>query len=63
VSPHSTDRGNMKEIIYIQAGNLSNYTGTHFWNVQESYLPHAETDEIVVEAEISFCESLGAKVR
>jgi hypothetical protein len=53
----------MKEIIYIQAGNLSNYTGTHFWNVQESYLPYTETDEVVVEAEISFCETVDEKVR
>lgn len=51
----------MKEIIYIQAGNLSNYTGTHFWNAQESYLPHTETDETIADAEISFSESVDAK--
>ncbi|KAF9555209.1 tubulin nucleotide-binding domain-like protein [Agrocybe pediades] len=48
----------MKEILYIQAGFISNYVGTHFWNTQESYM-HAEDPE--VDPNVSFCESVDAQ--
>ena len=59
----------MKEILYIQAGNLSNYTGTHFWNTQECYLPSDSADSdlqdgfIQADPSISFCESIDSQVR
>ncbi len=52
----------MKEILYIQAGRLSNYTGTHFWNAQESYLT-SDNGEPRVDSSISFCESIDEQVR
>ena len=56
----------MKEIIYIQAGSLANYTGTHFWNTQESYFTYGSeedesADDPIVSNEISFRD--GYKVR
>jgi hypothetical protein len=51
----------MKEILYIQAGELSNYTGTHFWNTQESYLALDE-DYTEVDSGVSFCENVDDKV-
>ncbi|KAF8957165.1 mtDNA inheritance protein Dml1 [Flammula alnicola] len=53
----------MKEIIYIQAGNFSNYTGAHCWNTQESYFSYNDSDDSDVEAGISFCESADAQER
>lgn len=58
----------MKEIIYIQAGPLANYTGTHFWNTQESYFTYGsdddgEQEEPLVTNDISFREVLTNKVR
>ena len=51
----------MKEILYIQAGELSNYTGIHFWNTQESYLTlNEEYNEI--DSSVSFCENVDDKV-
>lgn len=53
----------MKEILYIQAGEFSNYTGTHFWNTQESYLALTESggsDEI--DPSVAFCENVDDKV-
>ena len=41
----------MKEILYIQAGNFSNYVGTHFWNTQESYLSDEDSN---IDAQVSF---------
>ncbi|RDA93344.1 hypothetical protein CP533_0325 [Ophiocordyceps camponoti-saundersi (nom. inval.)] len=35
-------RPTMREIITLQLGNFSNYTATHFWNVQESYFTYDE---------------------
>jgi hypothetical protein len=53
----------MKEILYIQAGELSNYTGTHFWNTQESYLALNEfQDYAEVDSSVSFCENVDDKV-
>ena len=51
----------MKEIIYVQVGRLSNYTGTHFWNTQESYLSSDEHGDLV-DSSASFCESVDEKV-
>ena len=51
----------MKEILYIQAGELSNYTGTHFWNAQESYLALNE-DYNEIDSSVSFCENVDDKV-
>jgi hypothetical protein len=53
----------MREIIYLQAGSLSNYTGTHFWNTQESYLTYDEEEISVVDQQVSFEEHLTGQVR
>lgn len=53
----------MKEILYIQAGELSNYVGTHFWNTQESYLQVDESQDSEITSDISFCETKDAQVR
>lgn len=52
----------MKEIIYIQAGTLSNYIGTHFWNAQESYFTYEEGDDAKVTHDVSFREGQTLKV-
>jgi len=58
----------MKEILYIQAGTLPNFVGTHFWNTQESYFQYDgdEGDDGADEPEInhdtSFREGLSPKV-
>lgn len=53
----------MKEILYIQAGQLSNYTGTHFWNTQESYLASNESKDYAdIDPSLSFCENVDDKV-
>ncbi|KAH8101289.1 tubulin nucleotide-binding domain-like protein [Cristinia sonorae] len=46
----------MKEIIYIQAGSISNYVGTHFWNAQETYFTYEEGDDPYVNHDVSFRE-------
>ncbi|KAG0698563.1 Misato segment II tubulin-like domain-containing protein [Suillus ampliporus] len=46
----------MREIIYIQAGSFANYTGTHFWNTQESYFTYNDDDEPIVNHDLSFEE-------
>jgi hypothetical protein len=56
----------MKEILYLQAGSLANYVGTHFWNTQESYFTYGseEDDEEkgIVSNDVSFRECLTYKV-
>ncbi|KAJ8482568.1 hypothetical protein ONZ51_g5273 [Trametes cubensis] len=52
----------MKEILYIQAGPLANFIGTHFWNTQESYFTYGEEEEPVVYHDRSFREGLTRKV-
>ena len=59
----------MKEILYVQAGTLPNFVGTHFWNTQESYFQYDiggadtdETDEPEIDHDISFREGLSPKV-
>ena len=52
----------MKEIIYIQAGNLSNHIVTHFWNTQESYFSYGEdAEDPLVNHDISFREGLSTQ--
>ena len=53
----------MREIIYIQAGQLSNFIGTHFWNAQESYFTYEEGDDSFVDHDVSFREGQTLKVR
>lgn len=57
----------MREILYIQAGSLSNHIGTHFWNAQESYFSYGNDDiegeEPLVEHDRSFREGANHKVR
>ncbi|KAF8805003.1 tubulin nucleotide-binding domain-like protein [Phlegmacium glaucopus] len=54
----------MKEILYIQAGELSNYTGTHFWNTQESYLNLNESPDYAgIDTGVAFCENVDDKGR
>lgn len=52
----------MKEIIYIQAGNISNHVGTHFWNAQQSYFTYREGEEVLVEHDVSFREGISPRV-
>ncbi|KAG9003183.1 mtDNA inheritance, partitioning of the mitochondrial organelle [Tulasnella sp. JGI-2019a] len=33
----------MREIVYLQAGNIANHIGTHFWNTEEAYF-HYDDD-------------------
>ncbi|KAF9039839.1 tubulin domain-containing protein [Panaeolus papilionaceus] len=48
----------MKEIVYIQAGNISNYVGTHFWNTQETYLSNTGSKETLdVDPDVSMMDS------
>ncbi len=51
----------MREILYIQAGQLSNYVGAHFWNTQEAYL--ADDDNDYISHETSFREGTSKEVR
>ncbi|KAI0049602.1 tubulin nucleotide-binding domain-like protein [Auriscalpium vulgare] len=48
----------MKEIIYIQAGSLSNYVGTHFWNAQQSYFTYDEDEPVLINHDVSFREGM-----
>ncbi|KAF7290286.1 hypothetical protein MIND_01342600 [Mycena indigotica] len=51
----------MKEILYIQAGSLANYVGTHFWNTQESYRESsADSDGLAseIDHDVSFREGV-----
>lgn len=52
----------MKEIIYIQAGNISNHVGTHFWNAQQSYFTYKEGEEVLVDHDASFREGVSLRV-
>ena len=45
----------MKEIIYIQAGQLANHVGTHFWNAQQNYFTYGgDAKDPIVDHDISF---------
>lgn len=53
----------MREVLYVQAGSLSNFVGTHFWNAQESYFSYDNDDEEpIINHDISFREGVSAKV-
>ncbi|KAJ3557958.1 hypothetical protein NM688_g1196 [Phlebia brevispora] len=55
-------QSNMREILYIQAGKLANYVGTHFWNAQESYFTYGEGAlDPIVNHDISFREGLSER--
>ncbi|KAH9042722.1 tubulin nucleotide-binding domain-like protein [Lactarius pseudohatsudake] len=51
----------MKEIIYIQAGNVSNHIGTHFWNAQQSYFTYKEGEEVIIDNDVSFREGVSPR--
>ncbi|KAI0668848.1 tubulin nucleotide-binding domain-like protein [Trametes maxima] len=51
----------MKEILYVQAGPLANFIGTHFWNTQESYFTYGEDEDPVVFHDRSFREGITTK--
>ncbi|OBZ75032.1 Protein dml-1 [Grifola frondosa] len=51
----------MKEILYIQAGSLSNFVGTHFWNTQESYFTYEDGEEPIAHHDRSFREGITLK--
>lgn len=53
----------MREILYIQAGNLSNHIGTHFWNTQQEYFTYDEDEPVVTLNDISFRQGLSPRVR
>jgi hypothetical protein len=47
----------MKEIIHIQAGNVSNHIGTHFFNTLESYFSYQGDDRhLDIDHNVSFRE-------
>ena len=52
----------MKEIIYVQAGNISNHIGTHFWNAQQSYFTYGEGEDVLVDHDVSFREGVSPRV-
>lgn len=55
----------MREIIYVQAGTLANYTGTHFWNTQETYLFDTTVKDSLTNShdpDVSFREGLSQTV-
>ncbi|KAI0776815.1 tubulin nucleotide-binding domain-like protein [Trametes elegans] len=51
----------MKEILYVQAGPLANFVGTHFWNAQESYFTYGEDEDPDVFHDRSFREGVTSK--
>jgi len=53
----------MREILYFQLGNYSNYIGTHFWNTQEAYLSQQSGDEGPVDDQVSLAERQDPDVR
>lgn len=53
----------MREILYLQAGNYSNYIGTHFWNVQDEYGNTDVDEEDHIDNAISFTERHSPIVR
>ena len=57
-SVRQPSRSRMKEILYLQLGNISNHIGTHFWNTQESYFTYDEDEDPYVNHDISFREGL-----
>lgn len=55
--PVSHFRASMREIIHIQAGQLSNFIGTHYFNTLETYFTYAAGDA-EVDHNVSFREGV-----
>ncbi|TDL26926.1 tubulin nucleotide-binding domain-like protein [Rickenella mellea] len=65
----------MKEILYIQAGSVSNHIGTHFWNTQESYFTYSSAEpssaqgaesadsDLLVDHDVSFRAGRSAQAK
>ncbi|KAI9167323.1 Protein DML1 [Paramyrothecium foliicola] len=51
---------NMREIVTLQLGQLSNYVATHFWNAQESYFTYAGQDQSPVDHDVHWRQGIGA---
>lgn len=49
----------MHEIITLQLGNFSNYTATHFWNVQESYFTYGSLEESQIDHNVHWRAGIG----
>ncbi|KEF59284.1 uncharacterized protein A1O9_04128 [Exophiala aquamarina CBS 119918] len=49
----------MHEIVTIQLGQRSNYLGTHFWNIQESYFTYSEHERSIIDHDVHFRPGLG----
>ncbi|KAF4123302.1 mitochondrial partitioning protein [Geosmithia morbida] len=50
----------MREIVTLQLGHLSNYTGTHFWNAQESYFTYSSDETSPIDHNIHWRPGIGA---
>lgn len=53
----------MREILYIQAGSLSNHIGTHFWNTQQEYFTYDDDEPVIVDHDVSFRQGISPRVR
>ena len=53
------DAEEMHEILTLQLGNLSNYTGTHFWNTQESYFTYDGQEKSSVDHNVLWRPGVG----
>lgn len=53
----------MREIVYIGAGESSNYVATHFWNTQQAYFTYGEDEQSFVDHDISWREGYDRSVR
>ncbi|EKM52417.1 uncharacterized protein PHACADRAFT_211670 [Phanerochaete carnosa HHB-10118-sp] len=52
----------MREILYFQAGRVSNFIGTHFWNAQENCFTYEDdAQESLVNHDVSFREGLNQR--
>src|SRR5258707_10171899 len=61
LNPDVHHETSMREIIYLQAGNVSNYIGTHFFNTCESYFTYGDgKDEAAgqIDHDVSFREGI-----
>lgn len=53
----------MKEMIYIQPDNISNYVGSHFENAQQSYFTNSGNKGVLVGHDVSFSFKEGVSLR
>ena len=61
VNLHAHHETLMREIIYLQAGNVSNYVGTHFFNTCESYFAYGDGEDVAagqIDHDVSFREGV-----